>query len=184
MYRFNPVTLFVIGVTCLAPGCASPPTDPAKQAQMDSDVDGALNNLYASVSGSQDITARAAGILVFPRVGKSSFIVGSEYGNGALRISGKDVAYYTIGGLSFGLQVGGERQSMVMAFMTPDALQRFQTSSGWDVGADATVAIVKTGVSGKVDASQLGKPVQVFVYGEKGLMGSVALGGTKITKVG
>ena len=66
--------------------------------------------------------------------------------------------------------------------MTQDALQRFQASNGRDVGADATVAVVKTGASGKVDASQLDKPVQIFIFGEKGLMASVALGGTKITK--
>jgi lipid-binding SYLF domain-containing protein len=182
MYRFIPATVFVIGFTCLAPGSAAAAIDAADKAKMDSAVDGALSNLYTSVPGSQDITARAAGILVFPRIGKTSFLVGAEHGDGALRIGNNDVDYYKLGGLSFGIQVGGERRSMVMAFMTQDALQRFQASSGWDVGADATVAVVKTGASGKVDASQLDKPVQIFIFGEKGLMASVALGGTKITK--
>jgi lipid-binding SYLF domain-containing protein len=71
---------------------------------------------------------------------------------------------------------------MALVFMTPDALQRFQNSSGWDVGADAEVAVVKSGGGGKLDASQLTKPVQVFVYGNKGLMGSLSLEGTKISK--
>jgi len=62
--------------------------------------------------------------------------------------------------------------SMAIVFMTPDALQRLQTSNGWDVGADASVAVVEAGVGGKL-----------FVYGNKGLMGSLSLEGTKISKM-
>jgi lipid-binding SYLF domain-containing protein len=169
---------------CLVPGFATvaKADDPTKRAEIDTDVNAALNNLYISVPGSQDVVSRAAGVLVFPEITKAGFIVGAEHGAGALRVGGKSIAYYETGGASFGLQAGAERHSMALVFMTSDALQRFQNSRGWDVGGDASVAVVRTGVGGKLDTMQMTKPVQVFVYGSKGLMGSLSLEGTKITK--
>lgn len=168
----------------LAPGMATVAMAQAvsERTQIDGNVDAALNNLYASVPGSQAIVARAAGVLVFPEITKAGFIVGGQHGSGALRVGGRSIAYYKTGGASIGLQAGAESHSMVLAFMTPDALQRFQNSSGWDVGADASVAIVQTSAGGKVEASQLTKPVQVFVFGSKGLMGGLSLEGTKISR--
>ena len=65
------------------------------RAQVDSNVNSALNNLYASVPGSQQIVARAAGVLVFPDITKAGFIVGGQHGNGALLVGGRTVAYYS-----------------------------------------------------------------------------------------
>lgn len=184
MRRLLQTACVLVCVTCVVPGtatvvCADEVTN---RTQVDSSVDTALNNLYASVPGSQGIVRRAAGVLVFPQITKAGSIVGGESGSGALRIGGRNIAYYKTGGVSFGLQAGAETHSMVLAFMTPDALQRFQNSSGWDVGADASVAIVQTSAGGQLDASQLTKPVQVFVFGNTGLMGGLSLQGTKITR--
>jgi lipid-binding SYLF domain-containing protein len=186
MRRFVQAASILISLACLSPGFAAVARadDAARWAQIDSNVDASLNNLYASVPGSQDVATRAAGVLIFPRIAKAGFIVGGEHGDGALRVAGKSIGYYATGGLSFGLQAGAEEHAMALMFMTQDALQHFQASNGWDVGADASVAVVQTGAGGKIDAAQLTKPVQVFVYGNKGLMGSLSLEGTKITKVG
>lgn len=176
---------FVLISLCLVPGAAlAKDYDAATKAKIDSSVDSSLSELYTSVPGSQDVTQRAAGVLVFPAITKAGFIVGGQHGDGALRVGGRTAGYYSTGGMSLGLQAGAEQHSMAMVFMTPEALRRFQASNGWDVGADASVAVVKTGAGGKIEASQLTKPVQVFVFGNKGLMGSVALEGTKISKVG
>ena len=178
-------TVFVsLCLANLVPGFVPAATagDPTERAQIDTRVNTALSKLYASVPGSQGVVARAAGVLVFPEITKAGFIVGGQHGDGALRVGGRSIAYYQTGGASFGLQAGAETHSMVLAFMTPEALQRFQNSSGWDVGADATVAVVQTGGGGKLEASQLDKPVQVFVFGNKGLMGGLSLEGTKITR--
>jgi lipid-binding SYLF domain-containing protein len=175
------VLLCLVG---FAPGTASVARaeDASKRASIDSGVDSALSNLYASVPGAQGVVSRATGVLVFPEITKAGFIIGGSGGEGALRVGGRSIGYYRTGGLSFGLQAGAERHSMALVFMTPQALQNFQNSNGWDVGGDASVAIVQTGAGGKVDATQLTKPVQVFVYGNKGLMGSLSLEGTKITR--
>jgi lipid-binding SYLF domain-containing protein len=185
MRRFAQATFVLICLVCLAPGIATlaRADDASKRAGIDSSVDSALSNLYASVPGSQGVVGRAAGVLVFPKIAKAGFIVGGATGDGALRIGGKTAGYYNTSGLSFGLQAGAEEHAMAIVFMTRDALQHFQNSDGWDAGADASVAVVQVGAGGKLDASQLTKPVEVFVYGNKGLMGSLSLEGTKITRL-
>ena len=42
----------------------------------------------------QQLAARAKGILGFPRVVKAGFMVGGQFGDGALRKAGKTVGYY------------------------------------------------------------------------------------------
>ena len=184
MRRLVKTALVSVCIACLSPALApvAMADDAGARAQIDGNVNATLNNLYATVPGSRNVVSRAAGVLIFPDITKAGFIVGGERGDGALRVGGRSIAYYQTGGLSFGLQAGAEAHSMVLAFMTPDALQRFQNSSGWDVGADASVAIVQTSAGGQLEASQLTKPVQVFVFGTKGLMGGLSLQGTKISR--
>ena len=185
MRRFVQTASILICIVGLASGFATVARadDASKRAGIDSSVDAALSNLYASVPGSQDVVRRGAGVLVFPNIAKAGFIVGGATGDGALRVGGRSTGYYNTSGLSFGLQAGAETHSLAFVFMTPDALRHFQSSDGWDAGADASVAVVKVGGGGKLDASQMTKPVQVFVFGNKGLMGSLSLEGTKITKL-
>jgi lipid-binding SYLF domain-containing protein len=182
MRRFIQTVFALICLACLAPGLASARDfDSTTKAQLNTKVDAALANLYASVPGSQDVTSRAKGVLVFPR---SGFMVGGQHGGGALRVDGQNVGYYYSDRMTYDVRPGSREHSVAIAFMTQDALQRFQAGDSWDVGADPSVAVVTAGAGGKVDASQLDKPVQIFVFGDNGLMGPVVLQGAKVTKVG
>ncbi len=177
----------------LVPGfSAAIAADTATQAaQIDQATDATLHNLFNTVPGSKDAVTQAAGVLVFPDITKAGFIVGGSNGNGALRIGGagrgyyggRSVGYYKVTGASFGLQAGAESHSMAIVFRTRDALQRFENSNGWDLGADASVAVIQNGAGGGVNASQADKPVQVYVFGHQGLMGSLSLEGTKISRL-
>ena len=122
-------------------------------------------------------------MLVFPAIYKAGFVVGGEYGKGALRVKGKSVGYYSTAGASFGFLAGAEKRSMALMFMTPEALQRFQQSNGWDVGGDASVTLVELGANGAVDAKQLNKPIVAFLFGNTGLMANLSLSGTKVSKL-
>jgi hypothetical protein len=42
---------------------------------------------------------------------------------------------------------------------------------------------MQKGASGSYDTQSLSKPIMVFVFGERGLMGDASLGGAKISKV-
>lgn len=182
--RLFPTAVALITLACLVgPPRAALADDAAERAEIDRNVDTAIAKLHETVPGSQQIEKQAHGVLMFPDVFRAGVGIGGEYGKGALRVQGKSVAYYSTGSASIGLQLGAEKRSMAFMFMTTEALEHFQQSSGWDVGGDASVALVDVGASGGIDASRLQKPVIAFVFGSSGLMGSLSLEGTKVSKL-
>ena len=181
MHRLLQTAFALTCFLCLVPAASAWDFDATTKAQIDTDVDYAIHNLYATVPGSKDVIARAAGVLVFPRAG---FMVGGQHGGGALRIGDNNVDYYHTDQMTVSDRPGASRVSVAIVFMTKDALQRFQANNDWDVGADPSVAEVTASTLSKVEASQSDKPVQMFVYGDKGLVGPVALQGAKVTKAG
>ena len=77
-----------------------------------------------------------------PGVKKAAFIIGGEYGEGALRSGGETVDYYNIVSGSIGFQIGVEAKDIIIAFMTQEALDGFRASSGWEAGVDGVVVEV------------------------------------------
>jgi lipid-binding SYLF domain-containing protein len=150
---------------------------------IDADVDSTMQRLYASVPGSRELVGKSRGVLVFPSVIQAGFIVGAQYGKGALRVGGGTVGYYSTTSGSFGLQAGAQSKALIFLFMTQDALDKFRNSDGWSAGADASVALVKMGANGAVDTTTATKPVEVFVLTNAGLMADVSLQGTKVNKL-
>jgi len=185
MRRLAPAALGLIAIACFAFGFATTARadDAADRAEIDRSVDAALAILYKTVPGSNDIANKAAGVLVFPEIVKAGLVIGGQHGEGALRVGGKTVGYYSTSGASLGLQAGAETHSMALMFMTQEALNRFQNGSGWDLGGDASVAVVDIAANGSIDTAQLGKPVEAFIYGSSGLMASLSLEGTKVSKM-
>jgi lipid-binding SYLF domain-containing protein len=182
--RLFPAIVLSLGMACLVGlPTAILADDASERAEIDRDVTAALTRLHQTVPGSQAVEKQAQGVLVFPAIYKAGFVVGGEFGKGALRVKGKSVGYYSTAGASFGFLAGAEKRSMALMFMTPDALQHFRASSGWDVGGDASVTLVELGANGAVDASRLNKPVVAFIYGNTGLMGNLSLEGTKVSKL-
>ncbi len=143
----------------------------------------ALSDFRAKVPQGSKVLQDAKGILVFPHLYNAGFVVGGKFADGELIINNRVSGYYNLVGLSWGFQIGGQRQSLIIAFMTNDALQRFRSSAGWDLGGDATVAVVDVGTQGTVDTRSLNKPVLAFAVDQKGLMAGVSLKGTKITRI-
>jgi lipid-binding SYLF domain-containing protein len=133
--------------------------------------------------GSRELIGKSAGVLVFPRVIAAGLGIGGQYGEGALRIGNKSVEYYSLTSVSVGLQIGAQSKSIVFAFLTQDALDRFRKSEGWAVGVDASVAVLKVGAAGTIDTSQIKDPVVAFVLTNAGLMANLTLEGTKISRL-
>ncbi|MDR6504144.1 lipid-binding SYLF domain-containing protein [Burkholderia ambifaria] len=127
--------------------------------------------------------AKAHGALVFPSVVSTTFVVGGEYSDGALRVGRETVGYYNTAAGSIGFQVGAQSHALVFPFMTRGASEQFRKRDGWSVGADATVAVVKVGANGAVDFTTATAPVQAFVLTNTGLMAGVSLEGTKVTRI-
>jgi len=142
-----------------------------------------LSTLHASVPGSQDLERKATGVLVFPRILAAGLIVGGEHGRGVLRVRGRPDSFYDITGLSVGWQAGAESKALVIMFLTPAALAKFQASHGWTAGADASVAVVRDGAHATLDTLSAQNEVVAFALTNSGLMAAATIDGTKITPV-
>ena len=172
----------------LASGCTTThpdaPTDrAARRSEIDAAADGALTRLYANARGSKDLAGRARGILIFPRVLSGGLGIGGEFGDGVLRAGGRPAGYYRLVGGSFGWQIGAQSQAIILMFLTQVALDRFRNSSGWTVGADATVSVARVGASGDIDTNTAQQAVVGFALTNAGLYAGVKLDGSKITRL-
>jgi lipid-binding SYLF domain-containing protein len=174
----------------LAAGCSTTttrtdaPTDrAAKRREIDSGADETLTRLYSNARGSRELAERARGILIFPRVLSAGLVVGGEYGDGVLRTGGRPAGYYRLVGGSFGWQIGAQSQAIVLMFLTQDALDRFRNSSGWTIGADATVSVAKVGATGDIDSNTIKQSVVGFALTNVGLYAGIKLDGSKITRI-
>jgi len=155
----------------------------ASAAKIDSEANKTLTVFREEVKGADVFLSQAAGYLVFPKVYKAGIGIGAETGEGVLRVGGQSVDYYRTSAGSFGLQLGAQAKSIVIAFMTKEALQKFQKSSGWKVGVDGSVALVDVGAGKTIDSQNIKDPVVGFIFGSKGLMYNLTLEGSKFSKL-
>ena len=83
-------------VIALAAGVLITPNQSAAAtaAEINRDVKIALEKLYAKSSSAKTLGEKAKGILVFPGIIKAGFMVGGQFGEGALLKGGKTAAYY------------------------------------------------------------------------------------------
>jgi len=152
-------------------------------AGIDAKVDAAISTFKADVNGSEVFLNQAAGVLVFPRVIKVGVGIGAETGEGALRVRGQTIDYYRTTSGSFGLQLGAQAKSIVIAFMTKESLEKFRGSEGWRVGIDGSVALIDIGAGKTIDSQNVKDPVVGFIFGSKGLMYNLTLEGSKFSKL-
>lgn len=155
--------------------------DTAKE--IDVSVDASLERFVKEVNGAKEFLQAAKGVLIIPKVMKAGLIVGGEYGEGALRIGGKTVAYYNIVSGSFGYQIGAQQKDIMLVFMDEAALKKFRTSDNWQVGVDGTVTIGNIGAGGSMDTMKFRQPIIGFVFGHKGLMAGATIEGAKFTRL-
>ena len=173
-----------LALLCLFAALAAPPSAKAGSAhEIDVGVDATLDRFFYNIRGAEELAHKAVGILVFPSVVKAGFGIGGEYGEGALRIRGRTVDYYNTVSASIGFQLGVQERSVIIMFMTPEALDQFRRTAGWKIGADASVAIITVGIGGSIDTNKITSPVIGFILDPKGLMYNLTLEGSKITRI-
>ena len=146
-------------------------------------VDATLRDFYWRVGGAHELVGRAAAVLVFPTIIKAGIGFGGEYGEGALLVHGRPVGYYNCVSASFGFQLGAQARSVIILFMTEEALASFSRTNGWKVGIDGSVALITVGAGGSIDTDRIVSPIVGFIFDNKGLMYNLTLEGTKITRI-
>jgi lipid-binding SYLF domain-containing protein len=166
-----------IGLSCAQPAYAASASDIDRAATV------ALKNLYASTPGAKDLGDKAKGILIFSSIIKGGFIIGGQYGDGALRQGDKTVGYYRSVAASYGLQAGVQSFGYVLMFMDDASLAYLHKSEGWEIGTGPSVVIVDKGMGKSMTSTTLKSGVYAFIFGQKGLMAGIGLQGSKITKI-
>jgi lipid-binding SYLF domain-containing protein len=168
----------------LAAAVAAPRTgEAASAAEIEADANETLHSFVRQVPGARELANKAAGILVFPSVVKAGIGIGGEYGEGILLNQQRVEGFYNLISASFGFQLGVQERSVIIMFMTQDALLGFEERAGWKIGVDGSVAIITVGVGGGIDTDKIVSPVIGFIIDQKGLMYNLTLEGSKISRI-
>jgi lipid-binding SYLF domain-containing protein len=159
----------------------------ASKEEINRDAAAALANLYQNTPAAKQLAEKAKGILVFPSMLKGGFVVGAQYGDGALFKNGRIVGYYNSVAGSYGLQAGVQKFGYAMFFMNEAALSYLDKSKGWEIGVGPSVVVVDKEAAvafGKsLTTSTLKDDIYAFIFSQKGLMAGLGLQGSKITKI-
>jgi lipid-binding SYLF domain-containing protein len=178
-FRALAAILLFVHVVVAAPA----KSEAASAAEIDAGVGATLRSFERQFPGARELGRKAAAVLVFPSVVKAGIGFGGEYGEGLLIIHGKPGGYYDLISGSFGFQLGVQVRSVIIMFMSERSLASFQSTYGWKVGIDGSVAIVTVGAGGSIDTESLTSPVIGFILDPTGLMYNLTLEGSKISRI-
>jgi len=155
----------------------------ADKAEINKDAQAALTALYASVPASKELGAKAAAVLVFPKITKAGLGIGGLHGDGAMMKGGKPVAYYSTSGGSFGLQAGVQTYGYALFMMNDKAVQALDTAKGFEIGVGPSVVLVDEGKAKQLTTTTAKDDIYAFIFGQKGLMAGIGIQGNKIPKI-
>ena len=149
-----------------------------EKARMSFDNMVADPNLEALV----DLLKKARGVFICPALLKGAFVVGVSGGSGVFLARGEKTwygpAFYTIGGASFGLQIGGQSSEVVLVAMTERGVTALLSTSA-KLGADVGVAVGPIGIGASAATANLSADMISFSRA-KGLYGGLSLDGAVV----
>ena len=132
----------------------------------------------------RDLLRTAKGVFIAPQVLKGAFILGASGGSGVfLTRQGQtnkwsQPAFYTIGGVSFGLQAGGEASEVVLLMMTERGVSAM-LGNNFKLGADASIAVGPVGAGAGGATAALSADIITFSRAQ-GLYGGISVDGSVI----
>jgi lipid-binding SYLF domain-containing protein len=184
-FRWNSLKAIFITYTTLIALCVISPSQAAVNTskEIDVGVDATLERFKEQVAGSESFLKKSSGALIFPNVYKAGIGIGAEYGEGALRVKGKTIEYYSTAAASIGFQFGAQAKSIILIFTQKEALKTFQKSDGWEAGIDGSVALINLGMGDSLDTNNVKDPIVAFIFGQKGLMYNLTLEGSKFSRI-
>ena len=128
----------------------------------------------------QNNVSLAKGIFIVPRMLRGGFIFGGSGGSGALLAQNRETgkwsypAFYTMGSVSFGLQIGADATEIILLVMTDKGMEAM-LSKEFKLGGDVTLAAGPLGRSAKAQTAD------ILAYGRsKGAFAGLAIDGAVI----
>ena len=165
--------ILILAATTVLAGCASAPPLSTKAASLVDKASWTVETFKqrndVQMDMFRDLLRDAQGVAVFPAAFKGGFIVGAEYGNGVMLARTPSggwsyPAFYTLGGCSLGLQIGGQVAEVVLIMRSRKAVEAVVKHQG-KLGADAEVSVgtIGAGMEGAT-TTNLGADIVVFSY--------------------
>jgi lipid-binding SYLF domain-containing protein len=155
----------------------------ATAEDLNTDATQALQALYKSNPTAESIGRKAKAILIFPKITKAGLVFGGSYGEGVLMKGAKVSGYYNSVSASWGWQAGAESYGYIVFLMSEKAERYLNASKGWELGVDPSVVVVNEGVAKNLSTSTLKGNAYAFVFDQQGLMASLSIEGTKISRI-
>lgn len=155
----------------------------ASAGDLDRDASEALQTLYKHNPVAESISRKATAILVFPKVIKAGLVFGGSYGEGVMMEGARVTGYYNSVSGSWGWQAGAESYAYVVFLMNNKAMKLLDKSDGWSIGAGPNVVVVNEGVAKNLSTSTVKDDAYAFIFDQQGLMASLSIEGTKITRI-
>jgi len=126
------------------------------------------------------LSRSAKGIFIAPQVLKGAFVVGASGGTGVFLVRGEGgrwtyPAFYTIGSVSFGFQIGGQASEVILLAMTDRGVTTLLQNSV-KLGADVGIAAGPYGAGAQAATANISADILAFSR-SKGLYGGISLDG-------
>ncbi len=123
-------------------------------------------------------------VAVFPGVKKAGFVVGGQYGKGVVSCRSENnawgaPAFLTIGGGSFGLQIGGQAVDLVLLILNEDGLNSLLKDK-FEIGAGASVSAGPVGRNAAASTDVLMQAKILSYSRSKGVFAGLELKGSVI----
>ena len=142
-----------------------------------------LQLFYTKFKGGEELIKKANGYLVFPQIYKAGLVVGGEYGEGALVQQGSITSYYKLYSTSIGLQAGAQKRSLLVLFLTQEALDKFINREEWKVGIDGGIAVMNWSAGTDLSTIAIKKDTIAIPFSNIGVMANISLEGTVFQKI-
>lgn len=176
-------TFMLVAAATATLGAVSNQAVAATAEDLDKDALQALQTLYKTNPTAEALSKKARAVLVFPKIVKAGLVFGGSYGEGVLLKGSTSSGYYNTVTASWGLQAGGESYGYVVFLMSDKAVKYLDKSMGWEFGVGPTVVAVNEGIAKNLSTSTLKDDAYAFIFDQQGLMASLSLEGTKITRI-
>ncbi len=150
---------------------------------LNKDANHAMSILVKANPIAADIAKKAKAVLIFPNIVKAGLIFGGAYGEGVLKYGDKLDGYFNSVTASFGWQAGAQSYGYVVFLMNEKAIQYVRDTHGWEIGVGPTVVMVNAGVAKNLSTSSLKEDAYGFIFDQQGLMASLSIEGTKISRI-
>jgi len=132
----------------------------------------------------RSLVKRAKGVLIYPQLLKGAFLVGVSGGSGVMLAHDAKArkwggpAFYTLGEVSFGLQIGGQAAEVILVALTDRGVAALLSTSA-KLGADVGIAVGPVGAGAEAATANLSADI-ISYSRAKGLYGGISLEGAVV----